>query len=94
MLKYTEQGLNNSMCFEMLQKWDSLFIYNVFTNSKGQTISLVEHPTKGDSVPIIAVCEELKIAATTDFYETGEMLASHGEYEPWFNDKGELVIGD
>jgi UDP:flavonoid glycosyltransferase YjiC (YdhE family) len=68
-------------------------VYGEMTNSQGQKIVFVEHPTRGDEYPVIAVCHELKQAGTTDFFELDDMTASHGEYEPWFNEEGELEIG-
>jgi hypothetical protein len=54
------------------------------TNSIGQVIELVEHPLKGDEAPVIAICHELKLASYTEFWETGDMLQDHREYEPLF----------
>ena len=68
-------------------------MYGEMTNSKGQQIVFVEHPTRGDEYPVIAVCHELKRAAATDFFDLDDMMAGHGEYEPWFNENGELEIG-
>jgi hypothetical protein len=67
--------------------------YGSMTNSQGQKIVFVEHPTKGDEYPVIAVCHELELAGVTDFFELDDMMAEHGEYEPWFDEKGELIIG-
>lgn len=67
-------------------------VYTTFTNSVGQLIKLVEHPLKGDESPVIAVCDELQLAAYTDFYETGEIDEVGGEYEVWFCDN-ELLHG-
>jgi hypothetical protein len=68
-------------------------VYGEMTNSHGQKIVFVEHPTRGDEYPVIAVCHVLKLAGTTDFFELDDMTAEHGEYEPWFNEEGELEIG-
>lgn len=59
-------------------------VYATMINSLGQTIKLVEHPTKGDETEIIAICDELKLASYTDFYDLDDMLAEHKEYEPLF----------
>tara|TARA_Y100001938_G_C8082960_1_gene430226 strand:+ start:475 stop:729 length:255 start_codon:yes stop_codon:yes gene_type:complete len=67
--------------------------YLSFRNSKGQKISLVEHPFYGDSYSIVCVCHELKLACGSGFYETDDMLASHKEYEPSFQN-GKLYIGE
>ena len=68
-------------------------VYGTMINSQKQEITFVEHPTRGDEYPVIAVCHELKLAAATDFFELDDMTAEHGEYEPWFDKDGELVIG-
>ena len=68
-------------------------IYGTMINSKKQEITFVEHPTRGDEYPVIAICHKLKLAATTDFYELDDMMTKDGEYEPWFNEIGELKIG-
>jgi hypothetical protein len=67
--------------------------YGKMTNSKGQEIIFVEHPTRGDEYPIIAVCHELKLASSTDFFELDDMIADHKEYEPSFED-GVFYIGE
>jgi hypothetical protein len=67
--------------------------YGSMINSQGQKIVFVEHPIKGDESPVIAVCHELELAGATDFFELDDMMAEHGEYEPWFDESGELEIG-
>lgn len=62
-------------------------------NDKGQLIEFYEHPIYGDESPIICVCHELNYASSSDFYETDDMEAEHGEYQPSFNKNGILVIG-
>mgnify|MGYP003606717051 CR=1 FL=1 len=62
------------------------------TNSLGQEIELVEHPTKGDEGFVIAICHDLKLAEDTPFFDLADMLAEHKEYEPSFVD-GKLHIG-
>lgn len=59
-------------------------VYDTMVNSLGQSIDLVEHPLKGDSTFVIAICHELKLAYYTDFFETCDMLEEHKEYEPLF----------
>jgi hypothetical protein len=66
--------------------------YGKMTNSIGQEITFVEHPTKGDESPVICVCKELKLADYSTFYELDDMLADHKEYEPTFVN-GKLLIG-
>lgn len=68
-------------------------VYTQFVNSIGQLIKLIEHPLKGDEAQVIAVCDELQLAAYTTFYDTDDMLADHKEYEPSFIN-GLLYIGD
>ena len=68
------------------------FIYTTFTNSLGQKIKIVEHPIQGDESPVIVVCDELKLADYSDFYETGEIDEVGGEYEVGFVD-GKLAHG-
>lgn len=62
-------------------------------NSIGQKIEFYEHPFQGDEYPIIAVSNDLKLAANTDFHDLDDMTAEHKEYEPSFQD-GKLFIGD
>jgi hypothetical protein len=66
--------------------------YGKMTNSLGQEIEFFEHPLRGDEFPVIIVCHELELADYTDFMETVDMEAEHGEYQPSFVD-GELYIG-
>ena len=63
-----------------------------FTNSLNQEIEFYEHPTQGDSYPIICVCHELELAANSEFYELADMIADHKEYEPSFID-GYFLLG-
>ena len=80
------------MNYEKLMSYNPT-VYEEMINSLGQRITFVEHPLIGDESPVICVCHELKLAALSDFYETDDMIASHGEYEPAFID-GNLVIGN
>ena len=61
-------------------------------NSFGQTIEFFEHPLKGDEAEVLCVCHELELADYSGFFDTEDMEAEHGEYEPSF-DNGILVIG-
>ena len=70
------------------------FEYDRMLNSKGQVILFLESPTRGDEAPVICACPELQKADYSGFFETDDMLASHGEYMPWFDDEGALQIGD
>lgn len=69
------------------------FKLDEMVNSLGQKIEFYEHPTKGDEYPVIAVSNDLKLAANTEFFETDDMTADHQEYEPSFRD-GKLFIGN
>ena len=62
------------------------------TNSLGQEIVFVEHPTKGDECPVICVCHSLELAEVSTFFELDDMMADHKEYEPTF-ENGKLLIG-
>ena len=66
--------------------------YGKMVNSKSQEIEFYEHPLNGDMSPIICVCHDLQLAAYSTFFETDDMTAEHGEYEPTFVD-GVLLIG-
>lgn len=67
--------------------------YGEMTNSKGQRIEFFEHPIWGDASPVICVCHELELAESSSFFDTDDMTAEHGEYQPWFNETGKLQIG-
>jgi hypothetical protein len=66
--------------------------YGRMINSLGQEIIFVEHPYKGDTVPVICICHALKMASYSTFYELDDMLADHKEYEPSFQE-GSFLIG-
>lgn len=66
--------------------------YGKMTNSIGQEIEFFEHPLRGDEVEVICVCHDLKLAQYSTFFETDDMEASHGAYEPSFVN-GILLIG-
>jgi hypothetical protein len=70
------------------------FEYGRIINSIGQVIIFLEHPTKGDEAEVICACPELQKADYSGFFDLEDMLASHGEYMPWFDDNGALQIGD
>lgn len=67
--------------------------YGRMTNARGQEIVFVEHPTRGDEYFVIAICHELKKAEATEFFELDDMMADHGEYEPYFDEDGKLEYG-
>jgi hypothetical protein len=62
-------------------------VYKGFTNSLGQYVILVEHPTKGDEAEVIAIFPDDKMAFYSGFYELGEIDSVGGEYEV-------LLVGD
>lgn len=67
--------------------------YGKMTNTKGQEIEFFEHPLLGDEDFVICVCHQLQLASSSPFFELDDMTASHGEYEPWFNEQNKLQIG-
>ena len=67
--------------------------YGKMMNDKGQQIEFFEHPKFGEEHPVICVCHELQLAAASEFYETDDMTAEHGEYQPWFDESGMLHLG-
>lgn len=78
--------------YDKLMTYDPT-VYDTMTNSQGQEIVFMEHPTKGDETFVLCVCHKLKLAAYSTFFETDDMMADHKEYEPSFV-KGKLFIGD
>jgi hypothetical protein len=68
-------------------------ILGAMTNSKGQHIEFLEHPIHGDEAEVLCVCHALELIDYSGFYDTGDMTAEHGEYEPWFDEDGTLQIG-
>jgi len=66
--------------------------YGKMINDQGQEIEFFEHPIFGDETEVIVVCHELKLASYSTFFETYDMTAEHGEYQPSFVD-GQLQIG-
>jgi hypothetical protein len=69
------------------------FELDKMTNSLGQEIVFLEHPTEGQDAEIICACHELKLADYSTFYDLDDMLADHKEYEPTFVN-GKLYLGD
>jgi hypothetical protein len=67
--------------------------YGKMINDKGQEIEFYEHPIYGDMSEVICVCHELQLAEYSTFFDTDDMTAEHGEYQPWFED-GVLIIGN
>lgn len=57
-------------------------VYTEFLNSQGKKVQLCEHPTKGDEAPVLVVFPDEKLAFESDFWDTEDMTAEHGEYEP------------
>jgi hypothetical protein len=53
-------------------------------------IEFVEHPLKGDEAPVICVCHDLNLAMESEFWDLEDMMASHKEYEPYF-ENGHLL---
>ena len=69
------------------------FSYGTLNNKLGQTIEFYEDPLSGDMAEVICVCHGLELAAYSTFFETDDMKAKHGEYQPSFQD-GKLYLGD
>ena len=67
--------------------------FGLMMNDKGQQIEFFEDPIMGDDAEVLCVCHELQLADYSTFFETGDMTAEHGEYQPWFDENGELQIG-
>jgi len=67
--------------------------FGTHVNAIGQTIEFYEHPIHGDCAEVICVCHELQLAASSTFFETGDMTEDHREYEPSFVN-GQFFIGD
>lgn len=59
--------------------------YSRIKNQLDQEIIFVEHPFEGEDYPVIAVFPQEKIAACTDFYDTGDFY-ENSEYLPMFKD--------
>ena len=78
--------------YEKLMKFKP-FELDKMTNSLGQEIVFLEHPTEGQDAEIICACHELKLADYSTFYDLDDMLADHKEYEPTFVN-GKLYLGD
>jgi hypothetical protein len=57
------------------------FLLDTITNDLGQKVDLYEHPTGGDSFPVIAVIEEFKEAVDTGFFDTEDFYEG-SDYTP------------
>jgi hypothetical protein len=66
--------------------------YGKMINDQGQEIEFFEHPIFGDETEVIVACHELQLASYSTFFDTHDMTAEHGEYQPSFVD-GQLQIG-
>ena len=64
--------------------------YSSIVNQANQTITFMEHPTKGEDYPVIAVCHALKVAYCTDFWDTGD-FRSDSDYNPIVREDGSMV---
>lgn len=64
-------------------------VYKVLTNSLGQVMHLVEHPTQGDMYPVIIMHHDKEIAVCSEFYDTNDMYLG-SDYEPVYKD-GEIL---
>lgn len=52
-----------------------------FTNYLGQKMVFLEHPTQGDSYPVIVAFPEEKLAFNSGFYDTDDFYLG-SDYEP------------
>tara|TARA_R110002126_G_scaffold4749_2_gene24708 strand:- start:195 stop:437 length:243 start_codon:yes stop_codon:yes gene_type:complete len=66
--------------------------YGKMINKQGQEIEFFEHPIFGDETEVIVASHELQLASYSTFFDTHDMTAEHGEYQPSFVD-GQLQIG-
>jgi hypothetical protein len=64
--------------------------YGTHTNKLGQIITFYEHPLRGDEAPVYGMIEG--VLFVTDFWETDDMEAEHGEYTPLLVD-GKIHCG-
>ena len=55
--------------------------YSEMVNQENQLIEFYEHPGLGDEYPVICVCNELKVAACSDFWDTSDFYKD-SEYLP------------
>lgn len=81
----------NKMNYQKLMDYNPTSL-GKFTNSLNQEIEFYEHPILGDEAGVVCVCHELKLASTSGFMETDDMVADHKEYEPLFIE-GKLTYG-
>jgi len=57
------------------------------TNQIGQIIDLYEHPTMGDTYPVIAVIHDEEVAYCTDFYDCGDFYEGSDYMPVYINGK-------
>lgn len=62
----------------------NLTLYDEMTNEMGQRVEFYEHPIYGDEHPVIIVFPDERVAFTSDFYETDDMMDEQGDYRPFF----------
>lgn len=64
--------------------------YGTMTNTSGQVVTFYEHPLRGDEAPVYGMIDG--VLFNTEFFETDDMEAEHGEYTPHLVD-GEIWMG-
>jgi hypothetical protein len=62
---------------------------DLFTNLVGQTVTLYEHPTRGDEAPVYG--EINGVVFDTEFYDTEDMTYDDSDYAPLLLADGNVV---
>lgn len=73
------------LVYNVLMKHDPCE-YDRMTNHLGQEIVFYEHPLLGDETTVIAVYHKEKIAVSTDFWETDDMIYPESDYAIIYED--------
>lgn len=73
-----------SVNFEKLMAKEP-YMLDEMTNTQGLRIEFYEHPSLGDEAPVLVVFPAEKLAFSSDFYETDDMM-TNGDYEPQLMD--------
>lgn len=56
-------------------------VYATAINREGQKLKFVEHPALGQDYPVIVMCDEMQVAACTDFFDCSDFYAG-SDYMP------------
>ena len=73
-----------SITYNNIMKKNPTYLNHYIVNSLKQKVEFYEHPSKGDEAPVIAVCHDLKIAASTEFFDTDDFYEG-SDYNPVFH---------